>query len=67
MKYILQFDMPEDREEHERAVRCSDAWIALRDVDALCRNVAKHGHEYKTVEEFAQHIRDLVHSQGELL
>ena len=67
MKYIIDFEIPEDREEYERAVRASDAWGALNDVDTLCRNVLKHGHTYKSVEEFAQAVRFKVHGHGDLL
>ena len=63
----IKFNLPEEREQFDRALRADDAWIALRDVDNLCRNLLKHGGDYKTPEELAEDIRQMIADHGELL
>ena len=59
MKAILEFNLPEDTQEHLRAVQANHAWSALYDIDSMLRNLLKYGNEnYKTVEELAQAIRE---------
>jgi len=62
----LNFNLPEESAQHERAVFCDDAWGALHDVDQHCRSVVKHGHQYKSVEEFAAEIRRMISARTEL-
>lgn len=57
MKATLEFNLPEDRNEHARAVRGSAYYVALCDIDALCRGILKGYHDHKTVEDLAQTIR----------
>lgn len=58
MKAILEFNLPEDNYAHMRAVHCNQAWASLYEIDAMCRNILKHGtSDYKTVEELAHAIR----------
>lgn len=59
MKAILEYNLPEDTQEHLRAVQANHAWSALYDIDIILRNLLKYGNEnYKTVEELAQAIRE---------
>jgi plasmid stability protein len=59
MKATLEYNLPEDTQEHLRAVQANHAWSALYDIDSILRNLLKHGNEnYKTVEELAQAIRE---------
>ncbi len=58
MKATLEFNLPEDHNEHLRAVYAGEAWSALYDIDNMLRNMLKHGNnEYKTVEEMADAVR----------
>jgi hypothetical protein len=58
MKATLEFNLPEDTQEHLRAVQANDAWSALYDIDYMLRNLLKHGDsQYKTLEELATAIR----------
>lgn len=58
MKAILEYNLPEDTQEHLRAVQANDAWNALYDIDNMLRNLLKYGGDnYKTVEQLAQAIR----------
>ena len=58
MKATLEFNLPEDTQEHLRAVQANHAWSALYDIDSMLRNLLKHGDDrYKTVEELAHAIR----------
>lgn len=62
----LNFNLPEESAQHERAVFCDDAWSALHDIDQHCRSVVKHGHQYKSVEEFAAEIRRMISGHTDL-
>ena len=60
MKAVLEFSLPEERWEHERAVHSGEAWMALSDLDNYLRNLIKHGSESSypsTVSELADTIR----------
>ena len=61
MKATLEFNLPEDTQEHLRAVQANHAWCALYDIDSMLRNLLKHGDDhYKTkltLEELATAIR----------
>jgi len=43
MKATLEFNLPEDRAEHLRAVHAGAAWCALFEVDNRLRNLLKYG------------------------
>jgi plasmid stability protein len=58
MKATLEYNLPEDTQEHLRAVQANHAWSALYDIDNMLRNLLKHGDDrYKNVEELATAIR----------
>jgi hypothetical protein len=57
MKATIEFQLPEEHDEHVRAVHAHNAWVALYDIDQHLRSVLKHGHDYKSVQELAEHIR----------
>jgi len=58
MKATLEYNLPEDTQEHLRAVQANHAWCALYDIDNMLRNLLKYGGDnYKTVEQLAQAIR----------
>ena len=58
MKATLEYNLPEDTQEHLRAVQANHAWSALYDIDNMLRNLLKHGDDrYKNVEELAQALR----------
>jgi hypothetical protein len=42
MKAILEFNLPEDRSEHLRAVNAGAAWSALHDINNRLRSVLKY-------------------------
>ena len=59
MKATLEFQLPEDQNEHIRAIHAGAAWSALYEIDNTLRNLLKHGdYRYKTVEELATAIRE---------
>jgi hypothetical protein len=43
MKATLEFNLPEDRAEHLRAVHAGAAWCALYEIDNRLRNLLKYG------------------------
>jgi hypothetical protein len=56
-KAILEFQLPEEREEFEIANNGRDYYLALHEIDQHLRSCLKHGHDYKSVEELAEQIR----------
>jgi len=59
MKATLEFNLPEESNEHLRAIHVGEAWSTLYDIDNMLRNMLKYGDDrYKTVEELAQAIRE---------
>jgi len=60
MKARLHFDLPEENAEFLAASRAMDLLTTLRDIDNLCRQVARHGCGPETAEKLAEEIRTLV-------
>jgi hypothetical protein len=58
MKVSIKFNLPEEAELHLQAIRANEAWQALSRVDYKLRNIVKHGHNYKSVEELARELRN---------
>ena len=56
MKATLEFQLPEERDEHIRAVHAADAWALLDDIDQELRRIVKYGSEI-TRDQLAQEIR----------
>lgn len=57
MKARLEFDLPEEEIQFMRASRADIAWDKLYNIDVALRSWIKHGHDFKSVEDLAQHIR----------
>jgi|APGre2960657404_1045060.scaffolds.fasta_scaffold11703_8 hypothetical protein len=57
MKGKLEFNLPEEQTEFIRASRADIAWNKLYDIDMQLRNWIKHGHDFKSIDDLAQHIR----------
>lgn len=61
MKAVLEFNLPDDRIEHLRAVQAGAAWSTLHDLDQHLRSVIKHGDGgYKSPEDLAVSIRSAI-------
>lgn len=56
MKAMLEFTLPEERDEHIRAVHAADAWALLDDIDQELRRIVKYGSEI-TRDQLAEEIR----------
>lgn len=56
MKATLEFQLPEERDEHIRAVHAADAWALLDDIDQELRRIVKYGSEI-TRDQMAESIR----------
>jgi hypothetical protein len=42
MKAILEFNLPEEKQEHSYAVNATEAFVALSDIQQKIRNVRKY-------------------------
>jgi len=56
MKLTLEFDLPADRHEYDRAHHANDAWGAIDEALRLIRNHQKHG--ALTAAEVIEQVRD---------
>lgn len=58
MRVTLEFTLPDEGEEHRAAVHANTLANAIWEMDALLRNLLKHGDSrFKTPEQLADHIR----------
>ena len=56
MKATLEFNLPDERDEHIRAVHAADAWALLDDIDQELRRIVKYGSEI-TRDQLTEEIR----------
>ena len=56
----LEFNLPEESAEFRLCNAAGEQHSALYEIDMLCRGIIKHGHQYKTVEELAENIRNMM-------
>lgn len=60
-KATLEFTLPEEQYEFRQATHAGEAWSVIHDLDAELRNLIKYGDtRFKTPEELAHHIRELL-------
>ena len=66
-KGILEFNLPEEQSEFERAVNASKYSGALWEIQQYIRDLRKHGHKFKTVDEAVEMIANRIYEEiGEL-
>lgn len=58
MKATLEFNLPEEEQEHLDAVNGTKWKILLMDFDRTLRNYLKHGHRFKDVEDCLRKLRE---------
>ena len=56
-KIVMTFNLPEERYEHECALR-GEAWKSIvYELSMFLRNALKHGHTYKSADEALEAIK----------
>ena len=61
MKAKLEFNLPEDKDEFNVASKAMDWELIAWDIEQQCRDWIKYeNHEFKTIEEALQGVRDMV-------
>lgn len=65
MKAILEFNLPEDTNEHLRAVNAGAAWVALHGVDSRLRNLIKYG--LNKGSSYEQELSEIRREIGEVI
>ena len=66
MQATLTFNLPEDDAEHKHAINAVSYFSCLWDIDQQMRSALKHGHSFKTADELAEHIRDVIRDSIDL-
>ena len=60
MKAKLEFNLPEDNQDFKLAQRGKDYFCVIWDVLNEIRSYLKYGHQFKSVEECLEVIRDIL-------
>ena len=60
MKAVLEFDLPEDEQEHRYALAGRDALIALEEIDEWARGKIKHGEIGEEADGLLRELRMMV-------
>ena len=61
MKATLEFDLPDEKEEFEIAVKSRDYYSQLWDIDQHLRSLLKHGDpEAESTTQLAERIRNMI-------
>ena len=60
MKVTIEFTLPDDQGQYERARLGSEAVSALWEIDQHCRAILKHGDPSPDVREALQAIRQMI-------
>jgi len=70
MKAILEFELPEDKQDFDFATQGSDWWNVCWEMDQWLRGQIKHAPDsmsddtYKTLEECREKLRELIHDSN---
>ena len=62
MKATLEFNLPEEEDQHLTAVKAMDWQMTLWDVDQKLREISKYGDDSARAD-WAQEIRDFIYEQ----
>ena len=60
MEGVLKFNLPEDNDEFKLAQRGAEYYSFLFDLDQELRGFLKYGHNFKSIDEAIQYIRDRI-------
>lgn len=63
MKAILEYSLPEDREDLDLALRGAEYQAVIVELDTYLRNVLKHEEPPEQVATTMQDIRDKIHEE----
>ena len=63
MKATLEFNLPDDKDEHQYAVHGIDWALALLAADQELRKWEKYGHDFKSPNDAIVEIRRLIREQ----
>ena len=58
MKATIEFNLPEDNCDHIVAVHAMDFALVCYDIDNALREWLKYGHEFKTVDDAVETMRE---------
>lgn len=61
MKATLEFDLPEEREEHEVAVHAMDWHLCVWDIAQWLRSKLKFGHDFENAKDALEAARDYLY------
>lgn len=60
MKATLEFNLPEEADDHLMAVRAHCFVSVIFDLDNHIRNWLKHGHKFDSADDALEKVRDLL-------
>ena len=57
MRAVLEFDLPDDRENFELASHAVDWFSVVHEMDEMLRSWIKYGHEFQSADEALEEMR----------
>jgi hypothetical protein len=60
MKAILEFNLPEEEFQHQRAIHCDAAYAIIADAKEQIRKWLKYEHEFQTPTQALEACRSLL-------
>ena len=63
MKATLQFDLPEESQDHLDALNGTTWKVVVYSIDARVRNLQKHGHNLASIEDALETFRDVIQNE----
>jgi len=65
-KAVLEFNLPEEQSEFDLANMASKLYCCLWDIDQKIRGYLKYGHNFKTIEDCLDSLREEIWDRVEL-
>jgi len=59
-KVKFEFNLPEEESDFLLALKGKEFFCSLWEIDQKCRSILKHGHDFKSVEDLAEYIRNMM-------
>ena len=60
MKVILEFELPDEKNEFLLAVKGADYWNCLWELNQDCRTKTKYSHTFKDADEALEYVRKYI-------
>ena len=63
MQGVLNFSLPDERQEFDMALHGADYCAALSELDQFLQNALEYGHKFDSADAALQAVRDQLHEE----